>query len=321
DHVVGGNIGVGLLSLLPRIGPETRVVAEMSHTQLERVQISPHVACVTNVTPNHLDRFAWDDYVELKRRILRFQTADDIAVLNLDNEVTRGFIAGAQGRVATTSMRGTIPGDGAVLRDGRVVRVLDGVPTEVLPREDVALRGEHNLENLLAAVAVASQVGVSAEAAAEAARTFTGVPHRLEPIATVRGVTYINDSIATAPERTVAGLRSFQEPLVLILGGRDKQLPVREMAEEAVRRGRGVVTFGESGDMYASAVRDAAGDRDFPITRVETVREAVDAAAAIAIEGDVVLFSPAATSFDQYRNFEERGRAFREAVAALEDPR
>jgi UDP-N-acetylmuramoylalanine--D-glutamate ligase len=131
-------------------------------------------------------------------------------------------------------------------------------------------------------------------------------------------VLYVNDSIATAPERTLAGLRSYSEPVVLLLGGRDKQLPMREMAEEAVRHCRAVVCFGESGDLYAQAVRDAAATRDFPLVRVETVEQAVEAAAALAEDGDVVLFSPAATSFDQYRNFEERGRAFRAAVARLD---
>ncbi len=316
-HVMGGNIGIGLLSLLPEIQPDTRVVVEMSHTQLERVATSPHVACVTNVTPNHLDRFAWDDYVALKRRIIDFQAPDDVAVLNQDNAVTRGFADTAHGRVAFTSTRQDIPGDGALFRDGRVWRVLDGETLEVVRRQEMALRGEHNLENLLAAVAVSAQIGVSAASAAQTARTFTGVPHRLEPVATVRGVLYVNDSIATAPERTLAGLRSYQEPVVLLLGGRDKQLPVQEMAEEAARRCRAVVCFGESGDLYARAVRDAGGD-GVAVERVETVAEAVAAATRLAQRGDVVLFSPAATSFDQYRNFEERGRAFREAVEQME---
>ncbi|MCK9485776.1 MAG: UDP-N-acetylmuramoyl-L-alanine--D-glutamate ligase [Dehalococcoidia bacterium] len=316
-HVMGGNIGIGLLSLLPEIEADTRVVVEMSHTQLERVAVSPHVACVTNVTPNHLDRFAWEDYVALKRRIIDFQASDDVAVLNQDNEVTRGFAEMAPGRVARTSMRDQIAGDGAMLRDGRVWRVLDGETVEVVGRPEVALRGDHNIENLLAAVAVGAQVGVSVHSAAQTARTFTGVPHRLEPIATVAGVLYVNDSIATAPERTLAGLRSFEEPVVLLLGGRDKQLPVRDLAREAASRCRAVVCFGESGDLYAQAVREAAGGRDLPIARVGTVEEAVSAAARLAREGDVVLFAPAATSFDQYRNFEERGRAFRGAVTAM----
>ena len=317
DHVIGGNIGIGLLSQLPKIKPDTRVIVEMSHTQLDRVSASPEIACVTNVTPNHLDHFTWDQYVDLKRRIFRYQQPQDVTVLNVDNEVTRGFVSEVPGRVTTTSMRGQIDGDGAVLREGRVVRVHGGAETDVVHRDEVALRGEHNLENLLAAVAIGAQIGVPAEAAAQAARSFTGVPHRLEPVGTVDGVLYVNDSIATAPERTLAGLRSYTERVVLILGGYDKNLPLREMAEDAARRCRGVVTFGAAGEMYAQLMRDAARDRELPITRVETVAEAVEAAARTAQPGDVVLFSPAAASFDQYRNFEERGQAFRDAVAAL----
>lgn len=313
-HVMGGNIGIGLLSLLPQIEAETRVVVEMSHTQLERVQVSPHVACVTNVTPNHLDRYDWDSYVALKRRIVEFQDTEDVAVLNLDNEVSRSFASATPGRIVGTSMRGALSGDGVAL-DGDIValRRSDERHT-VLDRHELALRGDHNLENFLAAVAVASEMGVSLDSARSTARTFTGVPHRLEPVATIEGVAYVNDSIATAPERTLAGLRSFTEPVVLLLGGRDKQLPVEEMAREAAARCRAVITFGESGEMYARAVRDAGLGN---VEQVETVEESVVAAHRLARSGDIVLFSPAATSFDQYRNFEIRGAAFRAAVEAL----
>ncbi|MQC18997.1 MAG: UDP-N-acetylmuramoyl-L-alanine--D-glutamate ligase [Chloroflexi bacterium] len=313
-HVVGGNIGIGLLSLLPEITPETRVVVEMSHTQLDRVHTSPHVACVTNVTPNHLDRFTWDEYVALKRRIVEFQGSDDIAVLNLDNEVSQGFRADTAARVVGTSMRGVLEGNGVMLSEDLIVSVTGDASTTVIDRREMALRGDHNVENMLAAVAVAIELGVSHDAMRSTARAFTGVPHRLEPIATIDGVLYVNDSIATAPERTLAGLRSYSEPVVLLLGGRDKQLPVEEMAREAALRCRAVVAFGESGDLYASAVR-AAGLGS--VERVETVDEAVRAAQRLAQAGDVVLFSPAATSFDQYRNFELRGAAFRASVEAL----
>jgi UDP-N-acetylmuramoylalanine--D-glutamate ligase len=316
-YVMGGNIGIGLLSLLPEVRPETRVVVEMSHTQLDRVQTSPHLACVTNVTPNHLDRFSWDDYVALKRRIVQFQSAEDTAVLNLDNEVSRGFVADTPARVVGTSMRGALDasgGEGVMMEGATVVEVAGGTRTALVDRGDLALRGEHNLENLLSAVGVARQLGVGVEAIRTTAREFTGVPHRLEPVATVGGVLYVNDSIATAPERTLAGLRSYDQPVVLLLGGRDKNLPMTEMAREAAARCRAVVAFGESGDLYADAVRAAGLDA---IERVETVEEAVRAAHRVARAGDVVLFSPAATSFDQYRSFEVRGAAFRAAVEAL----
>ena len=313
-HVMGGNIGIGLLSLLPQIEADTRVVVEMSHTQLERVQVSPHVACVTNVTPNHLDRYDWDAYVALKRRIVEFQGAEDVAVLNLDNEVARAFAGATPARIVGTSMRGALSGDGVTIEGDAIVTRSGGASTVVVDRHELALRGDHNVENFLAAVAVGSEIGVSLESARSTARSFTGVPHRLEPVATIEGVAYVNDSIATAPERTLAGLRSFTEPVVLLLGGRDKQLPVEEMAREAAARCRAVVTFGESGEMYARAIRDAGLGS---VEQVETVEESVIAAHRLARSGDVVLFSPAATSFDQYRNFEIRGAAFRAAVEAL----
>ena len=318
-YVVGGNIGVGLLSLLPEITPTTRVVAEMSHSQLERVTSSPHVACVTNVTPNHLDRYSWEGYIELKRNIVRHQSADDIVVLNLDDEIARSFSDSTPARVLHTSRFQTIPGDGAFVDDGVLVRVLGGTREAIVPRAEVALRGDHNIEDLLLAMAVASQIGCSTADCAETARTFTGVLHRLEPVATVGGVLWVNDSIATTPERTLAGLRAYTEQLVLLVGGRDKYLPNREMAAEAVRRCRAVVAFGESGDLYARAIREAASETgsDLPIRRVDTVEDAVTAASTLAHEGDVVLFSPAGTSFDRYRNFEDRGEAFRVAVRAL----
>jgi UDP-N-acetylmuramoylalanine--D-glutamate ligase len=317
EHVVGGNIGVGMLGLLERITPQSRVLLELSHTQLELVDVSPQVACVTNVTPNHLDRYSWPAYVALKRRIIEFQRDDDVAVLNLDNEVTAAFADEARGRVVTTSMVRTLPGDGVALVGADIVRYANDRAYRVLGRDEIRLRGEHNVENVLSAVAVASQLGVSDEAAASAVRNFTGVQHRLETVATVDGVQYVNDSIATTPERTLAGLRSYAEPIVLLLGGRHKELPTADLGREAVTRCRAVVTFGEAGELFAAAVRNARAGDSPRLEQVATVEEAVRAAARLARDGDVVLFSPAGTSFDAYPNFERRGEAFRAAAQAL----
>lgn len=318
DYVVGGNIGIGLLGLLDRIGPETRVMLELSHTQLEMVHQSPQIACVTNVTPNHLDRYSWDEYVALKRRIFEFQTTEDTAIFNLDDEVTAGFIPQAAAHVLATSMLAAIPGDGVALVNGEVIRRTGGQDHRVLARDEIRLRGEHNVENVLSAIAIASQLGVSDEAAARAIRAFTGVPHRLEPVATVEGIQWVNDSIATTPERTLAGMRSYTEPLVLLLGGRHKDLPLAELGREAAARCRAVVTFGEAGPLFASAVRDARLGESPVIEEVTDVEAAVRTASRLARSGDVVLFSPAGTSFDAYRNFERRGEAFRDAVRSLD---
>lgn len=324
DHVVGGNIGVGLLGLLGRIEADTKVVAELSHTQLESVESSPHWACLTNVTPNHLDQFSWDAYVDLKRRIFRFQRPDDIAIFNLDDPVSRELLAEAPGAIRATSLEGHLEAngrsfDGVTVEGDVVVRREGGTSVAVLPRQDIALRGAHNLANVLQATAVASLLGAPDEAIAAAVRAFRGVPHRLEHVATLDGVLWVNDSIATTPERTLAGLRSYTEPVVLLLGGRDKSLPLDELASEAARRCRAVVTFGEAGDLFAEALR--AASPALPLERVGDIEAAVRAAARVAQAGDVVLCSPAGTSFDAYPNFERRGDAFRQAVQALEGGR
>lgn len=320
DHVVGGNIGVGLLALLERIGPDTRVVLELSHTQLESIDQSPQLACVTNVTPNHLDQYSWSSYVALKRRIFEHQRGDDLAIFHIDDEVAAAFAEEAPARVRYTSLLRPLPGDGVTVSGGLIVRREGGRETALLGRDEIPLRGDHNAANVLCALAVASELGAGDDAAAEAVRRFQGVPHRLEPVATVGGVQYVNDSIATTPERTLAGMRTYREPLVLLLGGRDKHLPLGELAREAVARCRAVVAFGEAGPVFARAVADARdGDRP-AIEQAGTIEEAVAAAARLAREGDVVLCAPAGTSFDAYRSFEQRGAAFRDAVAALGEP-
>jgi UDP-N-acetylmuramoylalanine--D-glutamate ligase len=317
---VGGNIGGSLLTRLGEITNETWVILEVSHTQLQLINRSPHVACLTNVTPNHLDQFSWDEYVDLKRKLIAFQSSEDFAVLNLDNDVTRSMAADAAGRVVGFSLQTPPPEDGAWLQDDRILMRRGGDATEVMPASEVPLRGRHNLENALAATAIAAASGIDPQDVRDAVRSFEAVAHRLEPAGTVAGVTYINDSIATAPERTLAGIRAFDEPLVLLLGGREKHLPLEELATEAAARCRAVICFGEAGALLARACTLAhpRGTCGPFIRRVGTLAEAVQLAAQVAHEGDVVLLSPACTSFDAYDNFEQRGEEFRALVARLQ---
>ncbi|MCH7718703.1 MAG: UDP-N-acetylmuramoyl-L-alanine--D-glutamate ligase, partial [Chloroflexi bacterium] len=191
------------------------------------------------------------------------------------------------------------------------------VETKVLSRGEIPLRGAHNVPNVLAAVAVAGVVGLPLDAVARAVREFAPVPHRLELVAQVQDVAYYNDSIATTPERALAGLRSFQERVTLLVGGREKQLPLEALAQEAVLRCRAVVCFGEAGPALEVALRAAEASQPPPIERTETLEAAVEAARRHAKPGDVVLLSPACTSYDAYENFEERGEDFRCIVRSL----
>ena len=318
---VGGNIGTGLLGVLDGMDERTWAVLEISHTQLQLMDRSPHIAAVLNVTPNHLDRFSWDEYVALKQRIVQFQAADDYAVLNLDNDVSAAMTSLTPATPSFFTLGDSVPGHGAFLRDNAVFLRTDQIETMVLPVDEIPLRGMHNVENVLAAAAITGAAGIPAEAVASAVRAFTPVPHRLELVGDIEGVRYVNDSIASTPERTLAGIRSFAEPIVLLLGGKDKDLPKDELAQEALRRCVGIVFFGADGPLLEAAVEANAAAVSFeerPVTaRVATLAEAVAEARDMAGPGDVVLLSPACTSFDAYNNFEDRGEEFRRLVRAM----
>jgi UDP-N-acetylmuramoylalanine--D-glutamate ligase len=218
------------------------------------------------------------------------------------------------------SARSEPPGESAAfVREGAIVWRQVSTETRVLSLDEIPLRGDHNVPNVLAAVAMAGVAGLPLDAVTDAVRAFSSVPHRLELVDNIGGVTYYNDSIATTPERTLAGLRSFRERVVLLLGGREKQLPLEELAREAVRRCRAMICFGEAGPSLERALRTAAaGSSDpAPIERVATLSAAVTATRRHAGQGDVVLLSPACTSYDAYENFEERGEDFRRLVRSL----
>ncbi len=313
DYVVGGNIGEALLGRLDEIGPQTTVILEISHTQLQYTDRSPAIAAVTNITPNHLDQFSWDEYVGLKRAILAHQTRQDAAVLNADDHTSHALMASVKGRLVRASLREEPDGSGAWVDDGEIIVRGDSRAVAVLPVSELKLRGQHNLANAVMACAIASTAGLPVPAMASAIRAFTGVAHRLEVVGQANGATWVNDSIATSPERAIAGLRAFIEPVVLLMGGRDKNLDLDGLRELARERCRAVVCFGESGQLFCDAMRPAVTD----CRLVGTVAEAVAVAATLVQVGDVVLLSPAGTSFDAYPNFEARGEEFRALVGAL----
>jgi len=303
--VLGGNIGQGLLQQLPDISAETTAVAEISHTQLLRTTQSPHVAAITNITPNHLDQFSWGEYQELKYRIVEFQTSQDRVVLPFDEPraaraSTRTPAAASWFGLSQSVCAATAFSDGEQIArdDSRLMRV-----------DELLVPGEHNLRNALAALAVVGDL-VPDDIAADVLRTFTGVPHRLELVGEVDGIRFINDSIATTPERTLAGLRAISGPIVLMLGGRDKKLPLNPLEPELQSHVRKVVLFGEAAPAWSRWL----SERGIEPVRASAFESAFDHAAESARRGETVLMSPGGTSFDAYPNFEARGQHFRDLV-------
>ena len=323
---VGGNIGNPLINDLPAMRPDDRVVMELSSFQLELLEASPQIAGVLNITPNHLDRHkTMDAYAAAKRNIVAHQGGDDVAVLGYDEANARGLSDATQARVRYFSGQAAVE-DGAFLRGDTLV--LAGPSTgmiDVVARDAIRLRGYHNVLNVLAAIALADAAGATLEGMRGAIAAFEGVAHRLEEVRRVKGALWINDSIATAPERVLAALDAFDEPLVLLAGGRDKDLPWERFAERVVKRVRVLVLFGEAAPLIYGKVTEVRKYEALAGGRVEleavemagTLERAVSFAAERARSGEVVLLSPGGTSFDAFTDFAERGTHFRELVLAL----
>jgi len=310
---LGGNIGQPLIEKVGGMAPGDRVVLELSSFQLELVRHSPRYALVTNITPNHLDRHAtMDAYVEAKRGIYCHQQRDDLLVLNADDEWSERLATEAPGQVAWFST-GSEVAQGACLDGDEVVLCAGAARERVCRTGDLRLRGEHNVANVLAAAALTHAAGVRTEAIRAAVTSFAGLAHRLELVAAVEGVTYVNDSIATTPERSAAGLRAIETPIILLAGGRDKHLPWEGWIEEARQRAKSVVVFGEVGRMLVRRLAEAG----VAVSAAGTMREAVNLARELAGPGDTVLLSPGGTSFDEFRDFEERGNRFRDWVLSM----
>ncbi|MCL8209399.1 MAG: UDP-N-acetylmuramoyl-L-alanine--D-glutamate ligase [Actinomycetia bacterium] len=309
---VGGNIGVPLLPRLGEIRPDAWVVMELSSFQLELVERSPHGAALLNLAPNHLDvHGSFGAYVAAKARIFAFQGPDDWLVLPDRLDPVEDRVAAARSAVWRFSDRGPVP-RGTYLADGILWWRQDGAPEALAPRAALKLKGAMNVRNALAASLVARLAGARLEAVAAVLERFEGVPHRLEPVAEVDGVRYVNDSIATAPDRTLAALEALEGPLVVIAGGYDKHLDYAELGRALSRRARAVVLLGQTAEKIARAIGSGP-----VVRRAADLAEAVAVARSLARPGDTVVLSPASASYDQYRNFEERGEHFRALVRAL----
>ena len=316
---LGGNIGRALLPILDQIDPADEAVVELSSFQLISMRRSPKVAVVTNVTPNHLDHHKdMQEYVDAKRNILLWQDETCRAVLGYENEITRSMQSDCKGQQCWfTRLQET--DNGAFLRqDGMLCMAENGVVTPILHKDEIKLRGVHNIENLLAACA-AVWGRVSVEAMRQVGASFTGVEHRIEPVRLLNGVQWYNDSIASSPTRTIAGLRSFGQKIIVIAGGYDKKIPYEPLAPEILAHVKVLVLMGQTGPKIEKAVRECPGfaESGLTIVHAKDMQDAVALAQQHAVPGDIVSLSPASASFDLYPNFEVRGKHFKELVNAL----
>lgn len=314
---LGGNIGTPLLDKADEMEPSDRVVLELSSFQLMYFPYSPHVAVVTNLAPNHLDIHRdMQEYIEAKENIYRHQGRDDRLILNMDNAITHSFAPKAKAGVWEFS-RQEIPERGLYFRDGAIRRT-ERPDQILLAQSDILIPGFHNVENYMAAIlAVGDQV--SDENIRAVARTFGGVEHRIELVRVKDGVKFYNDSIASSPSRTTAGLRSFDQKVILIAGGYDKHVPFGPLGPEIVEHVKTLVLTGATAPKIEAAVLaapDYAPGRPV-ILHEEDFYEAVRLAARVAKSGDVVILSPAGPAFDKFKNFMVRGKEFKKTVMEL----
>lgn len=310
---VGGNIGTPAITLVESATPESVTVLEVSSFQLEAItSFRPRVAALLNITPDHLDRHAsMQDYIAAKARLFGYQQGDDFAVFNADDSTCSALAPDVRAQRFWFSRQRRL--DVGAYLDGDWIRFANGpVQERVLERSTIRLKGTHNLENMLAAVCAARLLDVPAETIRCAVAAFEGVEHRLEFVAEVNGVAYYNDSKATNVDAARKAINAFPGNLIVILGGKDKGSDFRPLREELAARARYVLLIGAAREKLSTQLRDA-----FPLEQLETLPEAVARAAELARAGDTVLLAPACASFDQFENYEHRGRVFKEEVRKL----
>lgn len=317
---LGGNIGFPLLPRIEQIGPDDRAVVELSSFQLISMRKSPDVAVITNVAPNHLDVHKdMQEYIDAKRNIYLHQGGISRTVINADNEITASFLPEIRGEAMQFSRRIT-PDLGCYLAEDGTLTMNDRHSvTPVLHMDEIRIPGIHNVENYLAAIS-AVWGEVSKENIVSVAKNFGGVEHRIEFVRELDGVTWYNDSIASSPTRTIAGLNSFKQKLILIAGGYDKKIPFEPLAPKIIEKVKVLILMGVTAPKIEAAVTACEGyDPDkLTILHVSSMQEAVQKAREVAEKGDIVSLSPACASFDLYPDFEARGRHFKELVNALQ---
>ena len=315
---LGGNIGVPLFTKIEEMKPEDIVVLELSSFQLMGMEISPDISVITNITPNHLNIHKdYEEYIDAKKNIFKYQNKEGILVINYDNEITTKFKDEAKGNVIYFSSKTKL--DDGFIVDGNIIKESEaGIRKHILNVNDIKLRGVHNFENISTALA-ATKTLVDSDVAYEAIKDFQGVEHRLEPVREINGVKWYNDSVSSAPTRTIAGLNSFDEEIVLIAGGYDKNLDYTPIAKPIVENVKTLILLGQtSGKIYEAVKKELEKqNKNLNIYMCDSLEDTVNTAKKYAKRGQIVLFSPASASFDMFKNFADRGEQFKKLVNEL----
>ncbi|WP_018247701.1 UDP-N-acetylmuramoyl-L-alanine--D-glutamate ligase [Orenia marismortui] len=313
--VVGGNIGRALIRDLPYLNEDATVIAEISSFQLEGIRdFRPKISLFLNITPDHLDRHgSFKEYIKAKRKLLMNQNKGDYIILNYDDPIVRGFADNTDAKVIFFSQQEKLE-SGIYLEADKIIADLRGVKEEIIDIKQLGIKGPHNLENALGAVAVSLLMNIEKEMLIKILKEFTGVEHRIEEVAVIEGVKYINDSKGTNPIAAIKAIETFEPPITLIAGGKDKGSDFSDLAEVIVDKVEAVVLLGETAESIKNSLTKLAYNNIYP---VETIQEAVKVSSDLAAGEGIVLLSPACASWDMFNNYEERGEKFKEAVREI----
>ena len=318
DTYLGGNIGIPLFTKLEEITKKSILVLELSSFQLMGMEVSPNISVITNITPNHLNIHKdYNEYIEAKKTIFKYQNENDYLILNYDNEITRNCKKQANSKVIYFSSKEKLD-DGFIVDNGIIKECEDGIRKHILDTKDVLLRGKHNFENIATALATTKTL-VEQDIAIDAVKEFKAVEHRLEFVREIDGVKWYNDSVSSSPTRTIAGLNSFDEDIVLIAGGYDKNLDYTPLAKPILKKVKKLILLGAtSGKIFEAVKREEEKEgKNIDIYMCDTLEETVNLAKKHAKKGEIVLFSPASASFDMFKNFADRGNRFKNLVNNL----
>ena len=315
----GGNIGVPLFTKLNEVLPDDKAVLELSSFQLMGVDVSPDIAIITNITPNHLNVHKdYEEYIDAKKNIFKYQTEKGILILNYDNEITRNCYNEAKGKVIYFSSKEKLK-DGYIFDENTIKKCEDGLRKHILKVDDIKLKGIHNFENICAALA-ATEGLVSEETSLKTISEFNGVEHRIEFVREIDGAKWYNDSASSTPSRTISGLNAFKEnDIILIAGGADKNLDYAPIAKPILDKVEILILMGETSEKIFNAVKEEAEKQNKQIKTymARNLEDAVLLAKKYSRPGKIVLFSPASTSFDMFKNMYDRGNKFKQIITNM----